>query len=791
MELTPVIEQSFIQYSGSVIQSRALVDVRDCIKPSARQIFYSMYRNKYTHDKPYEKTNAPLGDATKDFYIHGNSSCVGIMMRAAQPFAMRYPLCEVKGNYGTLMATENWAAERYTSTRLSAISANLFEDIQKDVISKDEWRDNYADNLQYPSVLPSKGFYNIVNGTLGIGVGMAGSIPQFNLIEVNNALIYLLQNPNCSFEEIYCPPDFATGALLLNEKEVKETLKAGNKKQVEDGEGGACKLRSVIEYDVSDHCLVVKEIPYGVYTNTICKQLEAIIESEDNPGIDRFNDLTGKEVNIKIYLHKGINPDKVIRYLYKNSSLQYYYSINMTMLDKGRFPKVFTWKEALQAHIDHEKIVYRNGFNYDLNKIKHRIHILDGLLICLASIDEVVRVIKSSASAAAASVTLQKQFLLDEEQAKAVLDMKLARLANLEVKKLENEKAELEAEQKRIEAILNSEELFNAELIKGWQDVTKRYGDARRTKIVHLAEEDENGELQDIVAENCIVVLTEGNTLKRIPTKNFAVQKRNGKGIKNQEDITSMIIRTNTLDNLMIFTNRGNMYRLLVDEIPEGTNQSKGYPIDALVSMQPEEQAQVIYSIYRDTNAQYIFFVTKQGIVKKTALEEYVKTKKKNGISAINLRQDDSLASAFLVKDEDVILLTRNGYGIKIASKEVAATGRVTMGVKGITLGQEDEVVCALPIRDTTDYLAVFAEQGTAKKFPVKDIVLQNRGGRGLIYSKELAATACLISDNDTVLVVGNKSSICIAASEIPIGARTIMGNQIIKGNKVIGVSKV
>ena len=556
------------------------------------------------------------------------------------------------------------------------------------------------------------------------------------------------------------------------------------------GSGGSCKLRSVIEYDVSDHCLIVKEIPYGVYTNTICGQLEEIIEAEDNPGIDRFNDLTGEKVNIKIYLHKNINPDRVIKYLYKNTSLQYYYSINMTMLDNGKFPKVFGWKEALQAHIDHEKNIYRNGFNYDLNKIKHRLHIIDGLLICMASIDEVVHTIKASNSTAAASKALQEKFLLDAEQAKAVLDMKLSRLAHLEVEKLENEKKELEKEQTRIENILNNEELFNNELIQGWLAVSKKYGDERRTKIVHLADED-NSELQDIVAENCIVVLTEGNTLKRIPTKNFTPQKRNGKGIKNQEDITSMIIRTNTLDNLMIFTNKGNMYRLLVDEIPEGTNQSKGYPIDALVSMAADEQAQVIYSIYRDTNAQYVMFVTKQGMIKKTSLEEYLKTKKKNGLMAINLKENDSLASVFLVKDEPIIILTKQGYGIKIKSTEISTSGRVTMGVKGITLNDKDEVVTSLPVRDINDSLAVFAENGTAKKFLIKDIPLQNRGGKGLIYSKELAAAAALISDKDMILVVGNKNSICVKAEDIPIGNRTMIGNQIIKGNKIIGVSKV
>ena len=360
--LKTTINESFIQYSGAVLQSRALVDVRDGLKPSARQIFYSMLTRKLTHDKPYKKTANAVGMAMADFYIHGDSSCEGIIMRAGQDFAMRYPLVEVKGNVGSPIESGNWAASRYTESRLSSISNLLFTDIDKDTII--EWRNSYDNTKQYPAVLPSKGFYNLCNGTQGIGVGLASSIPQFNLKELNNALINLIQNPDCDFDDIYCAPDFATGAILLNADEVKESLRVGN--------GPACKLRSVVEFDTGERCLVVKEIPYSVYTNTICKQLEEIIENEENPGIERFNDLTGATPLIKIYLTKKANPDKVLKYLYKNTSLQYYFSINMTMLDNGRFPKVFSWKEALQAHIDHEKIVYRKGFEYDLNKINHR-----------------------------------------------------------------------------------------------------------------------------------------------------------------------------------------------------------------------------------------------------------------------------------------------------------------------------------------------------------------------------------------------------------------------------------
>ena len=443
-EFKPIIEHSMKQYAGAVLQSRALVDVRDCLKPSARQIFYCMDKYKYTADKPYQKTMAAIGDAMKHFYIHGDSSCEGIIMRAGQSFAMRYPLVDIKGNGGTLLSSGNWAAPRYTEARLSKLAAYLFDDIDKETI--EEWRDNYADNEQYPGVLPTKGFYNLVNGTSGIGIGMASSVPQYNLKELNNALIHLIDNPDCSFDEIYCAPDFATGAILYNEDEVKESMK--------NGTGFACKLRSVVDFDSKERCFVITEIPYSVYTDTICAQLEEIVNGEDNPGIERFNDLTGAKPLIKIYLGKKANPDKVLKYLYKNTSLQYHYGINFTMLDNGRFPKVFTWKEMLQAHIDHEKVIYRRGFEFDLNKIKKRIHIIDGLLICMANIEEVVQTIRNSSSTTTAATALQTKFLLDAEQAKAVLDMKLSRLAHLEVQKLANEKADLEKKAELIDKVI-------------------------------------------------------------------------------------------------------------------------------------------------------------------------------------------------------------------------------------------------------------------------------------------------------------------------------------------------
>ncbi|MBQ5473564.1 MAG: hypothetical protein IIT65_02470, partial [Lachnospiraceae bacterium] len=606
--LKTIIEDSMIQYSGAVLQSRALVDVRDGLKPSARQIFYSMLTRKLTHNKPYKKTANAVGMAMADFYIHGDSSCEGVIMRAGQEFAMRYPLVDVKGNVGSLIESGNWAAMRYTESRLSKISNILFTDIDKDTI--EEWRDNYDNTKQYPAVLPSKGFYNICNGSQGIGVGLAASIPQYNLKEMNQALEHLLLNPDCEFEEIYIAPDFATGAILLNEDEVKNSMKQGT--------GFACKLRSVVDYDKKENCFIVTEIPYGVYTNTICGELEDIINGDENPGIERFNDLTGKTPLIKIYLGKKVNPDKVLKYLYKNTSLQYYYGINFTMLDMGRFPKVFTWKEMLQAHIDHEKEVYRRGFEFDLKKITDRLHIIDGLLVCLANIDEVVHIIKSSTSSVTAAAALKERFLLDDAQTKAILDMKLSRLAHLEVKKLTDEKEELERSAAHISQILSDVNLFNQELINGWREVSQKFGDERRTRILNISKENEEPrETQEL-----LINLSNQNNIYITTVSTLYSQKRGGVGNKFKMSKGEYVISTasgTNLDTLLFFSNEGNCYHTQISELPF----EEVIPIETLCNINATEQIKQLAFLNRKDNKENIIFFTKQGIMKKSKLSEY------------------------------------------------------------------------------------------------------------------------------------------------------------------------
>ena len=769
-KLKPIIEQSMKQYAGAVLQSRALVDVRDGLKPSARQIFYCMDKYKYTADKPYQKTMAAIGDAMKHFYIHGDSSCEGIIMRAGQGFAMRYPLVTVKGNGGTLIESGNWAAPRYTEARLSKLAGALFNDIEKDTIA--EWRDNYSETEQYPMVLPSKGFYNIVNGSTGIGIGMACSIPQYNITEVNNALIHLIDNPNCDFDEIYCAPDFATGAILYNEAEVKESMK--------NGQGFACKLRSVVEFDSKERCFVVTEIPYSVYTNTICGELEAIVMDEENPGIERFNDLTGSTPLIKIYLTKKANPDKVLRYLYKNTSLQYYYGINFTMLDHGRFPKVFTWKEMLQAHVDHEK---------ESEVHIQNLHIIDGLLICLASIEEVVQTIKASASTAAASLALQKNFLLDEEQAKAVLDMKLSRLAHLEVQKLENEKVSLQNEAARIQHILNDEQLFNEEIKSGWRATIKAYGDERRTKILNLtSESDEPIEIKKIQ-----VSLTNFNNVFTAETSTLYTQKRGGVGNKIKLDNGEYIIDSRALDSneeLLFFTQEGNVYHKSAGALVVGEKTS----LFTYLALKDWEHICAFTTSTKAPTEKYIIFITKKGMIKKSEISEY-NTNRNVSLRAITLTAGEEIAEVLFTNDDKVGILTECGNFLMITTADIRAIGRVAQGIHAIKLNEGDSVSAAHVIPASTKFIASISGAGLFKKTPINEFTTQTKNTKGSKLQKlnegDWMADFIPLTSDGEILIASSRSCIKLTTNDIPVFSKGALGNKSIKLNATDNVTRI
>ena len=774
MNLTPIIEESFTQYAGAVLQSRALVDVRDCLKPSARQIFYCLYTDKFTHSKPFKKTLKGIGSAMR-MYIHGDSSCEGVIMRAGQPFAMRYPLMEVEGSFGNLMESGNWAAPRYTSARLSELANYLFADIDKDTIK--EWRDNYDDTEQYPAVLPTKGFFNIVNGSQGIGVGLASSIPQFNLREVNEALIKLLWKPEVNFEEIFCAPDFATGAYLLNESTVKESLKNGN--------GFACKLRSVVEYDNKERCFIVKEIPYSVYTNTICGELEAILEAEDNPGVDRFNDLTGATPLIKIYLAKNANPDKVLKYLYKNTSLQYHYSINMTMLENGRYPKVFGWKDLLLTHLNHEELVYRRSFEFDLKKIKARIHIIEGLLKAYDAIDEVVQTIKTSASSAAANEALRALLSIDEVQAKAILDLKLSKLSKLDINKLCNEKTELENEAARIEAILNDENLLKKEIEKGLREVANKFGDERRTKILNISNDEETIEQKQL----SLSFTNEGAVFVN-ETSTLYSQRRNGVGSKFKLDKGEFVVDTligNNTDEILFFTKKGLFYHLKMGRFNIGEKQY----LNSFISTPFDDEIKEAAILSRDTESSNIIFLTKKGILKKSSLSEY-NLKRNSGVQALKLDEGDSIASILITKDEKIGILTKEGNFIIIETKDIRPIGRISKGVVGIKLSENDEVVSARIIEDGVKEILSIGEDGYAKRSSINEFKITGRATKGVKIQRASKLCDFLpIQNEKDILIVSSTTQIRVNLDEIPLLGRGAMGVKTLKlgeNSKVIKI---
>ena len=772
--LTPIIEQSFTQYAGAVLQSRALVDVRDCLKPSARQIFYSMWRNKYIHSKPYEKTNAPMGDAMKDFYIHGNASCVGIMMRAAQDFSMRVPLCEVQGNCGTLISSGNWASERYTSTRLAEIADYLFANIDKETI--DEWRDNYADNLQYPAVLPSKGYYNLVNGSSGIAVGMSASLPAFNLREMNEMLIRLLENPDLPAKEAVILPDFPTGAILLNRDEVIESLL--------NGRGKACKLRSVVSFDVKERCLIVSEIPYGTYTNTICGQLSEILESDENPGIERFNDLTGKTALIKIYLTKTANPDKVLKYLYKNTSLQSYYSINMTMLDKGKYPKVFSLKEAMMEFLAHQKDVYTRGFQFDLKKIIDRLSIIDGLIRAYNQIEEVIQTIKKSADSKSASVALQKLLSINERQAKAILDLKLARLSHLDIDKLLKEQSELEVEKAHIEAILADESLLKKEIEKGLREVMDKFGDDRRTQILNLSA-DENDEPVEV--KKYQVSLTNQNEIYVSEISSLYSQSRNTVGSKMKlADGEYITYSTSCMtgDVLLFFTRKGQMYARPLSSFE---NEKKTY-----LDFAGDDKVLTLTSYNKTTSARYAMFITKQGFVKKTELKEY-NTNRSGGIKAIEFATGDELVNVLLINEENLALSTKNGQLLIIETNSINAIGRATKGVRGIKLSLGDEVSSARAITSEKE-IVVVSKEGLAKRLSVDELPIQGRYTKGVKAMPEGIVDFVTLQNERELVVISTSARLRIKVEDLPLQSRTAQGVKTLKlsgKNEVIGLVKI
>lgn len=786
---TPIIEeveQSFLDYSLSVITDRAIPSAEDGLKPVVRRILWDMWDKGYKNDKKFVKCAQPVGDTMGRFHPHGDSSIYGALVGISQPWNMRYPLITFHGNNGSRDGDEP-AAYRYTECKLSKIGEEILRDIKKNTV---DWDSAYTEEEDEPVYLPGVIPNLLVNGTTGIAVAMACSFAPHNLNEIMDACIKVLNEPDVKVKDllnIVNGPDFPTGGLLINKDELATAYTTGK---------GRARVRAEYKIETKNgkDSIVYTSIPYKVSKESLIEDIDKLCEEKKIEGIVSIRDESGNgEVRFVVELAKGVSSAPIIAKLFKFTRLEDTYSFNQVAL-VNKEPRLLNLKQLIEVYLEHQKDVLKRATQFDLEKVKARIHILEGLILALENIDNVIALIKQSNSPSEAVSKLMTTYHLSEVQGKAIVDMKLSRLTKLEKIELETEKREKIKEAERLESILKNP---IPELERIFNEIKTKYGDSRRTTITQIAEETkEEKEIAFVEPEKCVVVLTEGGCIKRIPTTSYRTQKRNGKGIKTQDDITNMILRTNTIDSLMIFTDRGKMYRLLVNDIPVGTNVSVGQSIKSLVAMDTDENPAVIYSIYRDTDAKYVFFTTKNGLVKKTTLEEYIKTKKKTGIAAISIKEGDELVSVCLVKDEPMILLTKNGYGIKFSSMEIGTTSRATSGVKGITINPDDEVIAALPLRHDTDAIAIISETGLGKKFSSSELPMQKRAGKGLICYKPTNSTGfvadgALISDEDNILIIGDKSSICVSATEIPELSRASIGNQIIKNNKVKSISKV
>ena len=785
---TPIInevEQSFIDYSMSVITDRAIPSAEDGLKPVARRILWDMFDKGYFYNKKHVKCAQPVGDTMGRFHPHGDSSIYGALVYLSQPWNMRYPLISFHGNNGSRDG-HSPAAYRYTECKLSKAGEDMLADIKKNTC---DWMPAYTEEENEPIYLPGTFPNLIVNGTTGIAVAMACSFAPHNINEVMDAISHLTENPNATINDLLQfikGPDFPTGGIVINKDELAAAYSTGK---------GRARMRAEYKVETKNgkDSIVYTSIPYKVSKMDLIKDIDALCEEKKIDGITEiYDDSPRGGVRLVVELAKGVSAEPIIAKLYKYTRLEDTYSFNqVALVDKK--PQLLNLKQLLQIYIDHQKDVLLRKTQFEADKIASKIHILEGLLKALEDIDNIIALIKKSESAAAAKTSLMEKYGFSEAQAKAILDMKLSKLAKLEKVEIEKELAELRIELARLNEILSNP---IPEMLKIFGAIKKNYGDERRTTITQVAITKEEKEIEFVEPEKCVVMMTEAGTIKRVPATSFRTQKRNGKGVKTQEDITSMIIRTNTIDSLMIFSNQGRMYRLLVNDIPVGTNVSKGQSIKSLVAMETNEEPAVMYSIYRDTDAKYVLFATKNGIVKKTALDEYINTKKKTGIGAITLKDGDELASVTLIKDEPLTMVTKNGYVLRFNSMEVSATSRMTAGVKGINLGADDEVIAAMPVRNAEDAIALFSENGLGKKILPTEIVTQKRGGKGLVCYKTTDATgpvraAAMVSDEDTVLLVGDKTSICISATDVPTMGRATIGNQMIKNGKVIAVSKV
>lgn len=770
-DLTKELGTNFIEYAVAVNTDRAIPNAKDGLKPVAKRILWGAEdKTKCVSKKPHVKAAKLVGDIMGTYHPHGDSSIYGALVRLSQNWIMRYPLIDFHGNNGNIIG-DGPAHMRYTECRLSKIAEDgLLQGIKKNNV---DFIPNYDETTEEPVSLPSI-FPNLLcNPNSGIGVAMACSWAPHNLNEVAAAI-----NQYLAGEEPMLPgPDFPTGGIIINSKEIPAIMRTGH---------GSVKVRG--KYEIDKRKIIFTEIPYGTTVEGLMAEIGEVADSKEIEGIENIRDESNKKgIRIVIECDKKIHPISIVNKLFAKTNLQSSFSYNqVALIDK--VPTELNLKDCIKVYVDFNINCIVREIQFDLDKAIDRLEIVNGLLRALEDIDNIIALIKSSESAAAAKEALIKIYKFTENQAKAILAMRLSSLAKLEKVELQKEAKELEDKITDLKGILASDEKQKNILKSRLADLVKKYGDARHTELTHIDIKPEEKKIEEVVPEDCVVILSQSGDIKRVPTKSFKVQRKNGKGVKTKDEVVMSTISTNTIDNLLLFTKKGKMYKIIVDEVPVGTNASKGTHVGTLIHMDENDEVIAITSLARSNTAKYVVFFTKKGLMKKTYLEEYTKVKRSTGIAAIKINEGDSIANVEFINEEDILVITKNGMSIHFESKNVNPIGRVAAGVKTIKLDEDDEVVVGLPISSDKDQIAIFSTKGYGKKTSIKEFNVQGRGGKGLVIYKPSAvygniAGAFVVSDSNTILLTGQPNSICITASDLPLLTRTSYGNIMIKSN--------
>lgn len=774
------MKTSYIDYAMSVIVSRALPDVRDGLKPVHRRILYAMNELNLYPEKQHRKSVRVVGDVLGKYHPHGDSSVYNAMVRMAQDFSMRYMLVDGHGNFGSIDG-DSPAAMRYTEAKMAKMAMDLLKDIEKETV---DFIPNFDETLKEPTVLPSRFPNLLVNGSNGIAVGMATSIPPHNLCEVVDAVIKMIDEPECDIEdliEIVKGPDFPTGAEIMGTEGVKRAYRTGRGKAVN-------RAKAEIEDNgKGKQSIIITEVPYQVNKSKLLEDIAQLVRDKKIDGITDLRDESNREgIRVVIELRRDANSGVVLNQLYKHTQLQNTFGIIMIALVEG-IPKVLNLHEMLSYYLKHQKNVETRRVQYDLRKAQERAHILEGLIIALDNIDEIVELIKAAANPAEAKIKLIERFGLSEIQAQAILEMRLQRLTGLERDKIENEYKELMVLISELQAILADEKLLMDIIRTDLLRIKEKYGDPRRTEMkINFDELD----VEDLIEEEDVVItLTHHNYIKRVPANTYTAQKRGGRGkmgvTTKEEDFVENIYTTSTHDYLLFFTNFGKVYRLKAYQIPEGSRTSRGTAVVNLIQLEPNETVSGVIPI-KAFNTGYLLFMTKAGVVKKTALNKF-DSSRKSGLIAINLNPGDELMSVReSTGTDEVIVVTTKGMSIRFNEDDVREMGRTATGVRGILLDVDDTVVCMEIIRDDGKLL-VISENGFGKRTELDEYRTQTRGGKGIktynIASKTgNVISARVVKDDEEIMIINTQGILIrIKVADISKMGRSTSGVMLMK----------